>query len=469
MTPRDLVARFTQPSLARRLVLSQAALLALLWLCMIAYFIYDVAFIDQWYEPKQMQERADMILSVVDSLADRPDQLETALSRIDEFQRDENRERDDPGVRVTMNVWIGSSLVYRSPGEPGVVEVASLDTLEKSVQNGRRLRTYARQSTQSDARVVLILPGDAGAVFITFWASGIVLLPLLICTPLLLVPAWLSVRFALRPFSEFSAEVADKGMSDLSPLSFRARHSELRPLVNSVNGLLSRLQSSVSRERRFIADAAHELRTPLAAMKINVEALQERSQFDGDKPLLQSLLNSGDRATRLVKQLLSLMRSDAIADAAGKDRVLLDAVVEERLAELAPIAREKSVELELHTGVDEAAVIAQREGLASLIDNLVENAIKYSPRGGTVTVRIDDTPGGIELSIADSGPGIPQQLRERVFERFFRAPDQAQSGSGLGLAIVRSVAEQLGATIVLAEPEHGNGLLVRVRFDRKET
>jgi len=461
------IRRITEPSLARRLVLSQSALLAVLWLSMIGYFVYDIAFVDEWFEPKQMQERSDMILAVADALSDRPEQLATSLLRIDEFQRDENRERDDPGVRVTMNVWLGEQLVYRSPGEPGVVTTTELDTIEKSVQNGRRLRTYTRESANSDARVTLILPGDAGVVFLTLWSNGIVLLPLLVCTPLLLIPAWLSVRYALRPFRTLSAELEDKGPADLAPLAFRPRHRELRPLVTAVDGLLERLRSGIARERRFIADAAHELRTPLAAMTINVETLQNRSSVAADKPVLQSLLNSGERATRMVRQLLSLMRSDAVSTAIQSAPTDLSEFVGERLALLAPLARAKHVDIELDTAGADTVIDAGRESLASLVDNLTENAIKYSPAGEVISVRIESHPDCVELSIADAGPGIPATLRERVFERFYRAPDQSHDGSGLGLAIVRTVADAIGASVHLDESSRG-GLLARVRFRKHD-
>jgi len=464
VTLRSIWRSVALPSLARRLVLAQMGLLVVLWLGLIGYFIYDIAFIDQWYEPKEMQERADMILTVMDSLGDRPAQLNQALRKIDEFQRDENRERDDPGVRVTMNAWLGDRLVYQSPGEPGPMEAKQLDTLETSVQHGRRVRTFSRQSASSDARVLLVLPGDAAAVFLTFWGGGIVLLPLLVCMPLLIVPAWLSVRMALRPFRKLATDVAGKGPQDLEPLQFRAEHYELRPLVRSVNELLRRLRAGIGRERRFIADAAHELRTPLAAMRINVEALRERSRESRDGPLLDSLLHSGDRATRLVTQLLALMRSDAVPEQAQSERINLDELVQERLASLAAIARIRNVELELDTPSAPVWVNGERGALLSLVENLVENAIKYSPAGATVTVRLTQGGDGVVLTVTDTGPGIPLEQHEQVFERFFRLPDQPQEGSGLGLAIVRAASEALGATVLLEEPEIGRGLRVRVSF-----
>jgi signal transduction histidine kinase len=454
-----------EPSLTRRLLFAQLGLLVVLWLASIAYFVYDVAYVNDWYEPRQMRNRADMILSVIDGMEGRPAELRQALQRIDEFQRDENRENDAEGVRVSLNAWRGDELLYATPGEPGVIQVSKFDDLEISDQNGRRIRSFARRSASSAARVVIILPADAPSVFLTFWSSGIVLLPLLISMPLLLLPAWLSIRLALRPFRDLTQQVAEKGTGDLSPLKFRAVHRELRPLAASVNGLLGRLQQGIARERQFVADAAHELRTPLAALRINVEALRERSTggTEGDS-LLTSLQSSTERATRLVSQLLSLMRSDVAGDSPQAVSLCLPDLVQECMATLAPLAREAGVELELTSTGTHSTVRGDRESLISLVNNLVENAIKYTPSGTRVLVEVTGTADSVELAVSDEGPGIPVELQQRVLERFYRVASQSQTGSGLGLAIVQSVAAKFGAVFSMGVPTWGYGLLVRVRF-----
>jgi two-component system sensor histidine kinase QseC len=267
----------------------------------------------------------------------------------------------------------------------------------------------------------------------------------------------------LRPFRKVADEVAAKGPDNLEPLVFKPKHRELLLLGKSVNGLLERIRNDVLRERRFIADAAHELRTPLAAMRINVEALQQRAHGPEDRALLEGLVHSGDRATRLVAQLLSLMRSDAVPESARETPLRLDELAQERLAALGGIARERDIELELDAP---AAVTIQgeRQAITSLLDNLIENAIKYSPPQGVVVVRVMADASGAQLAVEDSGPGIPEELRERVFARFYRAPEQTQSGSGLGLAIVRAVAESHGAAVALENVGGNGGLRVAVKF-----
>jgi two-component system sensor histidine kinase QseC len=277
------------------------------------------------------------------------------------------------------------------------------------------------------------------------------------------LPAWLSVRLALRPWRRVSGEIESRGPDDLSPLGFVPQHRELSPLTGAVNRLLVRLRSARLRESSFIADAAHELRTPIAAMRVHVEALLGHAPAERDRELLQGLLASNGRAARLVEQLLALTRSEAAADAHTVTIIDLEALAQECLAQMSPLAQAASVELELESGQADRATANVRghaESLRSLVDNIVGNAIKYSPPSGTVRVRLAASPASIQLSVTDEGPGIPIELRQRVFDRFFRVPDQRQAGSGLGLAIAKAVADSHGASLSLTEGEGGCGLRV---------
>jgi two-component system, OmpR family, sensor kinase len=451
------------PSLTRRLVLAQIGLMVVIWSVMVFLIIRDIAYTDQWYAPRLLNNRATMILAVVDGLRDRPVELHAALTRIDEFQRNEHREEDSMGLRMTLMVLDGDELLYVTPGERRKVHTDKPFVIEHSVQDGQRFRTYMQPSVNSTARVVLLMPADAEAVFIALWSRGFLLLPIVVSLPVLLIPAWITVWLGLKPFRKVAAEIAAKGPDDLAPLAYRPKHAELRALGKSVDGLMERLREGVARERRFIADAAHELRTPLAAMRINVEALRQRPHGPEDELLLEGLVHSGDRATRLVSQLLSLMRSDAVPEEARQSGIRLDELAQERLAILGGIARAHRVELELDAPA-EVSIPGERQGLTTLLDNLIENAIKHSPADGVVRVAVSKDAAGVRIDVEDAGPGIPRELRERVFERFYRAPDQSLPGSGLGLSIVRSVADAHGATVSLEDGAGGRGLRVRVIF-----
>jgi two-component system sensor histidine kinase QseC len=164
--------------------------MAAIWSVLVFLIIRDIAYTDKWYQPRLMNNRATMILAVTDALHDRPVEQHTALARIDEFQRQEHREEDSTGLKLTMLVWMGDDLVYASPGERLRVHTTTPFVIEHSVQDGRRFRTYTQSSVVSKARVVLLLPADAEAVFIALWSRGFLLLPIVITLPILLLPAW---------------------------------------------------------------------------------------------------------------------------------------------------------------------------------------------------------------------------------------------------------------------------------------
>ena len=284
-----------------------------------------------------------------------------------------------------------------------------------------------------------------------------------VALPLLVLVAWGATRLALRPWQRLSDEIGSRGPHDLAPLQQGAGYNEMRAFRDAFNLLLQRMDGSLSREGSFIADAAHELRTPLAAMRINVEALKVHRQDARDTELLDGLVRSGERASRLVSQLLGLMRSETDRTAKTLASISLDLLVQDRLAALSSLAMQREVELEL-AAEDDCTVKGEAEGLVSLVDNLVENAIKYSPAGAKVEVRVARLQAGVTLTVEDAGSGIPAAFRGRVFDRFFRVPDQSVPGSGLGLAIVKTVAVRHGANIELGAGRRGIGLRVQVSF-----
>jgi len=293
--------------------------------------------------------------------------------------------------------------------------------------------------------------------------GSLVIVPIVISAMLLVVPAWLAMRVALRPWRRVSEEIAARGPIDLMPLAFEPEQQELRPLVHSVNALLMRVRDGVQRERQFIADAAHELRTPLSAMRVNVEALQDRLTDPRSSELLNGIVQSGDRAARLVGQLLQLMRTDAVDAATASQPVSLDRLVQERLATSCALARPRGIELQLDAP-EPVDVCGDIESLTSMIDNLVENAIKYSPSPGTVLVSVERRGKHAVMAVADQGPGIAPALRPRVFDRFYRGAGQTQPGSGLGLAIVKAAVERHHGTVSLATGAEGQGLRVVVEL-----
>ena len=454
---RAATSALFRPSLVRRLLLAQMLLLTLLWSIGFAYLLFQGA------RPLLQSHRIyETINAIADELVEDPARRNRILDRAHEAIVEEFDKLDDP--QPSFVVEQRGQLAYRSPGAPRVVPSGPLNEEYPLCVDG--VGYLAKTVAAPTGTRTTVFARDHGMnVFITLFSKSFYLLPLLISIPFLVLPAWLSIRLAMRPWTGVAREMTARGPQDLSPLAYRGGHRELAVMVDAINGWMRRVRDSSERERSFVADAAHELRTPLAAMLVNVEALRVNARDERERQLMAGVISSGHRATRMVNQLLRLMRSEAH----GSDpveRVELDRLLQDRLAVLSPLASARSVELELSAEPD-LCVAAQLTSLESLVDNLVENAVKYGPVGGTVRVTLKRSGGEAVLCVTDQGPGIPPALRERVFDRFFRDPAQREPGSGLGLSIVKTVLDQLGGEIEMRDrrgEDNGGGLEVALRL-----
>jgi two-component system OmpR family sensor kinase len=288
--------------------------------------------------------------------------------------------------------------------------------------------------------------------------------PIAVMMPILMLVVWWVVSGSLEPVARVRKQVASRQADDLSAVSEAGLPDEVRPLVQELNLLFGRVRTAFDAQQHFVADAAHELRTPLAALKLQVQSL-ERSDGPDAKRIAVARLTAGiERATRLVEQLLVLARQEASA-AGGAPRQPVDiaGAAKRAVAELAGVAAAKQIDLGLQRA-DSAEVDVQPDSLMILLRNLVDNAIKYTPQGGTVDVSVVAASGSVTVTVEDSGPGIPPAERERVFDRFYRVPGSDAAGSGLGLAIIKAIAERHGATLVLGESKRLGGLEATVTF-----
>ncbi|GLX54727.1 two-component sensor histidine kinase [Pectobacterium carotovorum subsp. carotovorum] len=444
------------PTLVRRIMIAQMLLLTLLWCIFLTYILWD-----NLRSPPMLSgnKTYETILTVVDRMGDRPQDLTDVLETFSKALREGYGGGEDPKMSISLIVRKNKEIIYSSDGAPVGVENTGYGMIQNIQSNGRTWTSRTLKSRRSDTEVTLLTPAGGWNFFIYLNSRGYYILPLLVCIPFLLFPAWLSIRIAMRPWNKVANEVSLRTPEDISPLKAVPKHKELRQIVDAINIFLARVRESTERERTFIADAAHELRTPLAAMRVNVEALQSDVSNCSQQELLAGIIRSNSRAARLVNQLLLLMHSEARIDTV-MEPVPLTTLIQERMAELAPLAAESRIELEFYSH-DEVWITGVRERLMSLIDNLIENAVKYSPEGGRVEVEVRSLEKSIQLRISDAGPGIMVELRERVFDRFFRDPNQIQSGSGLGLAIVKAVAQQHNSSVLLSTSAEG-GLMVIV-------
>lgn len=304
-------------------------------------------------------------------------------------------------------------------------------------------------------------------LFDTLWRQAV-----LVIVAALLV--WFAVRFALRPLMQLKSAVAARAPTDLDDLDPALVHKELRPLVLAMNGYMGRLHALISSQARFIADASHQLRTPLTVLKTQVE-LAQRTQREAERggagnralgELLAGMAGTTDAAVRLANRLLTLAQSEH-GQAEGQCRpVALAELARQAALEQAPVAVQAGIDLALEA---DGAPLASGNPLLlhELIANLLDNALRYTPAGGRVTLRVGGGAGGPWLEVEDSGCGIGAAERERIFEPFYRAGGAQQlnpDGVGLGLAIVRDIALQHGAHILVADGEQGRGLRLRVQF-----
>lgn len=292
-----------------------------------------------------------------------------------------------------------------------------------------------------------------------------VLIPILISIPLLALMIWYGVGRAMRPLRSIADDVQKRRPDNLHPIPDAVVPLEAKPLIVALNALFQRLQQAFETERRFTSDAAHELRTPLAALRTQAQVALRATSDEERRRALTQVISGVDRATHLAQQLLTLARIDPSLWV-GRDQIDLPALASEVLVEIAPSALARDIDLGFETG-QVSVIPGDRAMLAIMMRNLVDNAIKYSPAGGKVEVRIAQDGRRIVLDVDDSGPGIPPEERERVFERFYRQVGTNVPGSGLGLSIVKRIADLHHAGVRLDHSPLG-GLRIEVIFTAGE-
>ena len=294
-----------------------------------------------------------------------------------------------------------------------------------------------------------------------------VIIPQFVVLPIAVLLVWFGLSRGIAPLNALQQRLRARQPDDLSPMDEHAAPSEIAPLVAAMNDLLKRLSTNVRTQRRFVADAAHQLKTPLAGLRTQAELALRDASPDEMQSSLRQLVAGSERATRLVNQLLLMANAE---NQGGPPLASVD------LHKLALEQTQLWVPQALSIGTDlgfegpDHVILINGHGLllAELLNNLIDNALRYTPRGGHVTVRVRPVAGEVRLEVEDSGPGIPSEERERVFDRFYRVLGTQSDGSGLGLAIVREIAQQHGAAISIADAPHPGtqaaGCRIRIAF-----
>ena len=332
---------------------------------------------------------------------------------------------------------------------------------------GSRYRVYSVQTRFQTVQIAQDMDAREARARAMAWRAT---WPLALMAPLLMLAVAWVIRRSLAPVQRMRSQVASRAADDLSPLETQGLPDEVRPLVQELNLLFDRVQRAFDAQKSFVADAAHELRSPLTALRLQAQALRRthHTSDEASRELAVQRLNQGiDRAITLVEQMLVLARQEAHAaqgsQAHAATPVDLQALVRDGITAVLPQAQARNIDLGLLEG-DPVVVQGNPDGLHILLRNLLDNALKYTPEHGQVDVELRRDGAVPVLVVDDSGPGLDEEGRARAFDRFYRAADASAGGSGLGLAIVKAIADQHGATVLLLPSSGLGGLRVEVRF-----
>ena len=365
---------------------------------------------------------------------------------------------EDENHEFIVQVWTNEGLrIFESAVGAALPQIAVLGFTNVQARGG----TYRVFSMQTRSQVIQVAQNMAVRQGMARSLALRTLAPLAFMAPLLVLAVWWGVSRSLAPVERVRRQLAQRQADDLSPVSDAQLPDEVQPLVSELNLLFERVQRAFEAQEHFVADAAHEQHTPLAALRLQLQGLQRAGDDTARAAAIERLSAGIDRATRLVEQLLTLARQESGSTAT--EPVDLRAIAQLALADVAPAAQARSMDVGLLDS-EAATVPGNVEALRMLVRNLLDNAIKYTPPGGQVDVQVRADNGHAVLTVEDSGPGIAPEHRERVMQRFVRETAEGAPGSGLGLAIVLAIAQRHGAVVALDSSPRLGGLRVTLRF-----
>ena len=442
-------------SLQARLLVPVLGLVAVVWLLIAAATWFDVRHeIDELLDGHLAQAAALLVVNQ----SSEGEGAEVRTSEAPVLHRYARKAafqvfRDGRLARRSANAPIAPML---APGEPFKAGFRTVRI------DGAAWRVFATQGAAPGIQIYVGEESTARAAILTAVIRS-TLPPLALALPLLGLAVWWTVRRGVAPLRRLGAMLAARAPQALDPVVVDDAPAEMLPMVDALNGLFARIAELVETERRFTADAAHELRTPLAAIRAQAQVALAATDDAQRSHALRATLQGCDRTTRLVEQLLTLARLESGVAGAARAQVDLAAVARAVVAELAPQAMQKQQSIELDAP-GAMPVAGDATLLAVLVRNLVDNAIRYSPPAARIAIALAGTQERLRLSVDDSGPGLAEAEAKRIGERFFRVAGSGQSGSGLGLSIVRRIAGVHGATVEVSSAGALGGLSVRVDF-----
>lgn len=379
-----------------------------------------------------------------------------------------------PAPQNAERVFKWGAYVVQTFDASGTLQVSSWPDMHVPLQpglgfrdvrhDGRDWRVYTLPASRTGGQAVQVIQSGSFRAKLAAERAGAAIAPILLLLPLSMLALWAVARAMSRALQDIGHKAAQQDEHTISELPVTHVPSEIVPLVSSFNSLLRRLREAFATQRRFVQDAAHELRTPIAAIGLQVENMRQDMTCQAAEARFAQLEAGVKRAQRLVDQLLRLSRQEA-AGADGPAIVDLQSQLRESINTLIGLADQRHIDLGL-VGPEQAdaafTLKCAPADLRSLLDNLIENALRYTPEGGVVDVRLLRDGGRLAVEVVDTGPGIPQDLLPRVFDRFFRVPGTSVNGSGLGLAIAQAAAQRCGLLLTLRNRQDRSGLIARI-------
>jgi two-component system sensor histidine kinase QseC len=485
------------PTIRKRLLLGLISVVAILW-CVVLLFVYQAAQseVEEVFDAALAQE-ARVLATLLIHEAEEETERQQILSRlvhelgsdalqrsrllrqlVEEYGKDSGDEEQQdyltllspehsPGHRYETKIAFLASYsndrpMLRSPNAPSFKTDAegfyNLDVKDSG------WRVFGLKLDKSGLRVHV---GEQVAVRRETVKDILInsLWPMFLSLPVLGLIIWASVGKGLRPLDRVAETVERRDPGSLQPISTDSVPGEVVPIVDSLNRLFRRVHKALENERRFTANAAHELRTPLAALKTQAQVKQLDDSNGENASFLDDIVNGVDRTTHLLEQLLTLARADTLqGETILQQRVDLLSVVKDVLSMISGRVLEKRIELSLYAPGTPVNIRGDEATLSILVRNIVDNGISYTPPGGEVRVELVQEADAICLLIEDNGPGIPEEKREELFQRFQRGEGVEAQGSGLGLSIVKQIADLHSAEIVLSDKARGQGLRVKILF-----
>lgn len=445
-----------RPTLVRRVVMALLLAFLIAWMLLLA--VMSIAANDPAVEDKGIEDVGRGLaaaLSRVDNVGQARAVVAATSEQIDGIYRANGIPAQ---VLIQLHDQDGTRL-YSSPAAGTALLAGETGRLTTSLINGRSFRVF---KARAGRWWVLLAGSRVDDEWLLLTLARDLTVHLLIAFPCILLPIWIAVSRGMRPLQQLSQRIAARGSDDMSATGIDPKYAELKPLVGALDRLLAQLREKVARERSFVQDAAHELRTPMAVIAAQAHVLAVESEPEGRREAGRHLEEAIARASHLTAQLLQLARVDGTH--IGKTSTIdVARLVREELARTAPAAMAKDMELALEAP-ERLPFTLEVHAFTSILANLLDNAVRYAQGGASITVELDQQDGNLHLVVADNGPGIAEPDAAHVFDRFYRARPQDTTGSGLGLAIVKQAALRMHGTVALTPGQGGRGCRFVVRI-----